>query len=215
MAKRHDADSDSDWLNESARRSTGCEDDTLAFFTKSNDVSSYTPLVTDFGLAKRIDDDLSLTLTGAMLGTPAYMSPEQALGRSDLTLATDVYGIGAVLYTMITGLPPFDGNSPMEVAMKVREQAPRRIGFTVANVSADLETVCMKCLAKEPKDRYSTANEVAEDLRRFLDGHSITARRSGKFEQLLKWSRRNPAFAALTGAVAALLAICLRSRSTA
>jgi hypothetical protein len=134
------------------------------------------PHVTDFGLAKRLHADRGQTRTGAVLGTPGYMAPEQAAGRTrDLGPATDVYGLGAVLYECLTGRPPFHAETAVDTMMQVVERDPAPPSLLNPNVERDLQTICLKCLEKDPRNRYASAEAVAEDLRRFLDGESISA----------------------------------------
>jgi WD40 repeat protein len=166
-----------------------------------------TPKISDFGLAKRLEDDSGQTATGTVLGTASYMSPEQARGQGRAVgPATDVYALGAILYETITGRPPFQGASAVEVLQQVLhdEPAPPRRGR--AGLSRDLEIICLKCLDKEPARRYATALDLADDLRRYLQGEPIRARPAGSLERLWRWSRRNPALAALVGVVQLLLA---------
>ncbi len=157
------------------------------------------PHVSDFGLAKRVQSDSGLTQSGALVGTPSYMAPEQAGGRKEaITTAADVYGLGAVLYALLTGRPPFWGETVLETLeqVKAREpEPPRRINV---KVDRDLETICLKCLHKESQRRYESAQALAEDLERWLGGKPIRARRAGSRERLLKWMRRRPALAALS-----------------
>jgi WD40 repeat protein len=156
------------------------------------------PKITDFGLAKRLDAGPGPTVSGNVLGTPSYMAPEQAAGRAkDVGPATDVYALGAVLYEMLTGRPPFQGERPWDTiraVTSVEPVPPRRLQPTVPR---DLETICLKCLEKEPRKRYATAQELADDLRRFLAGESVRACPVGPGGRLLKWARRRPAAAAL------------------
>jgi WD40 repeat protein/tRNA A-37 threonylcarbamoyl transferase component Bud32 len=155
------------------------------------------PHITDFGLAKRIESNRELTQSGAILGTPAYMSPEQALGRrGSITTATDVYGLGAILYALLTGKAPFGGDSLMETLDSVRSrppQSPRKLNDQVPH---DLELICLKCLEKNPLDRYPTAGALADDLRRFAAGEPVSVRKAGAFERAAKWARRKPTLAA-------------------
>jgi WD40 repeat protein/serine/threonine protein kinase len=165
------------------------------------------PKITDFGLAKRLDEDMGQTSTGAIMGTPAYMAPEQALGRKDVGPAADVYALGAILYECLTGRPPFKAATTLETLEQVRTQEPVPPRLLQPKVPRDLETVCLKCLEKEQPRRYASATDLAEDLRRFLAGEPIVARPVASSERLLKWVRRRPAVAALVVAlpVAALL----------
>ncbi|HKI17803.1 MAG TPA: serine/threonine-protein kinase, partial [Isosphaeraceae bacterium] len=129
------------------------------------------PHVSDFGLARRIGVESTLTGSGAILGSPPYMAPEQAAGRvSEITTATDVYGLGAILYALLTGRPPFRGETPLETLDQVRSTAPEPPSRANPRVDRDLETICLKCLEKEPKARYGSAQAVAEDLERWLRG---------------------------------------------
>ena len=153
--------------------------------------SAGTPFVTDFGLAKRVDADRSLTESGALVGTPRYMAPEQAAGRRDLTVAADVYSLGVVLYERLTGRPPFDGESALEILRRVREAEPRRPTSIIQGLNRDLETICLKCLEKEPAKRYGSAETLADDLDRWLRGEPILARPVGQVERVWRWSRRN------------------------
>src|SRR5262249_31301720 len=136
------------------------------------------PHVSDFGLAKRVEGDGSLTVSGAVLGTPAYMAPEQAAGKKRLvTTLSDVYGLGAVLYALLTGRPPFGGDSAMETLEQVRQQPPAPPSRFDSKVPRDLEVICLKCLEKDPQRRYPSAQALADDLRRYLAREPITARR--------------------------------------
>jgi WD40 repeat protein len=159
------------------------------------------PHVTDFGLAKRVAGAPELTQSGAVLGTPAYMPPEQASGRRDLTVAADVYALGAILYECLTGQPPFLGESPVETLLLVFENDPVRPCQLNPAVPRDLETICLKCLSKEAGKRYSSAAELAEDLDRYLAGEAIRARPVGPVERAMKWARRQPVVAGLLAAV--------------
>ena len=160
------------------------------------------PHITDFGLAKRIEADVEMTVSGAILGTPSYMAPEQARGvRGGITTATDVYGLGSVLYALLTGKPPFGGESVVQTLDAVRHDRPERPAKINDKTPRDLETICLKCLEKDPRHRYPTAQALADDLRAWLDARPISARRVGEAERAWLWCRRRPAVAALSAAV--------------
>jgi serine/threonine-protein kinase len=163
--------------------------------------------VTDFGLALSLERDLSLTQTGAIVGTPGYMSPEQASGHRDLTPATDVYGLGAVLYALLTGRPPFKGNSTLDTLLHVKERDPDPPSLWNWSLDRTLEAICLKCLAKEPGQRYASAAALADDLENWLAGEPTVARPerwSGKVRRILRRQRSKAVVAAtvaLTGTV--------------
>ena len=160
------------------------------------------PHVSDFGLAKQVEGDGSLTESGAVLGTPAYMAPEQAAGSKRLvTTLSDVYGLGAVLYALLTGKPPFGGDSVMETLDQVRQQPPVPPSRLNPKVPRDLEIICLKCLEKDPQRRYPSAQALAAELRRFLGGEPIQARPVSAFEKGWRWCRRRPVIAGLTAAL--------------
>ena len=164
------------------------------------------PYVTDFGLAKRVEGDSEMTVSGAILGTPPYMAPEQASGRRGaVTTATDVYGLGAILYALLTGRAPFRGESVAEILEQVREQPPEPPSKINPRTPRDLEIICLKCLEKEPWRRYASAQALADDLGRYVAGEPITARPAGTFERLWLWCKRNPRLAAALGSTAAAL----------
>ncbi len=164
------------------------------------------PYVTDFGLAKRVEGDSELTHSGAIMGTPAYMAPEQASGRRGaVTTASDVHGLGAILYALLTGRAPFGGDSVAETLEQVRESAPLAPSKINSAVPRDLEVICLKCLEKEPARRYASAQALADDLGRYLFGEPILARPVGAAQRAWMWCRRNKAISAM----GALLAISL------
>ena len=154
------------------------------------------PHVTDFGLAKRVAADVQQTQSGAIVGTPSYMAPEQARGRRGLSTAADTYSLGAILYELLTGRPPFRGETLAEILLQVLERPPERPRSLDQRIDADLETICLKCLDKEPQRRYGSAEALADDLERWLKGEPIRARPVSRAERLWRWCRRNPALAA-------------------
>jgi len=181
-------------------------------------ISNFIPKVADFGLAKTLDvrgadtkaeSGGALTRTGEILGTPSYMPPEQASGVvTNIGPAADVYALGAVLYELLTGRPPFQSPDPVQTLMMVLTREPVSPRSLQPDIPRDLETICLKCLEKSPKKRYDSARELADDLRRFLDGMPILARPVGFFERAAKWARRNKAVAALV-AVSGVAAVLL------
>lgn len=166
------------------------------------------PHVTDFGLAKRVEAGDDLTLSGAVIGTPGYMAPEQASGRrAAITTAADVYGLGAILYALLTGRAPFAGDSVLSTLEQVRDRPPEPPSRYNRRVGRDLETICLRCLQKNPRRRYDSAAAVADDLERYLRGEPILARRIGPIERAAKWARRRPAIASLFVLVALVAAL--------
>ena len=166
--------------------------------------------VTDFGLARRQTDETRLTHTGQLLGTPSFMPPEQIAGRAeDIGPAADVYSLGATLYAILTGRPPFQAASMAGTLRQVAEQEPVALRQLDVAIPRDLETIALKCLEKSPSRRYATAQSLADDLERFLTDRPIVARRSKQLERFVRWGRRNPLAAGLTAAVAALVIVAL------
>ena len=155
------------------------------------------PKVTDFGLARKGNSHSGLTATGAILGTPSYMAPEQAEGRKDVGPAADVYAVGAILYECLTGRPPFRAATPLETVHQVLKDEPVPPSRFSPKLPKDVETVCLKCLSKDPRKRYATAGAVADDLKRFLAGEPILARPVSLLEKYVRAVRRRPALNAL------------------
>jgi serine/threonine-protein kinase len=167
-----------------------------------------TPKITDFGLARRLEGEAGLTQSDALLGTPSYMAPEQAEGKArDVGPAADIYGLGAVFYEMLTGRPPFCGETVAETLRQVVSQDPAPPSRLNASVPRDAETICLKCLHKEPARRYGSAAELADDLARFNDGRPIQARPVGWPERSWRWGRRKPTTAGLLAALLALFSL--------
>lgn len=166
------------------------------------------PRITDFGLAKQLDRDDALTATGEVMGTPSFMSPEQARGESHLVgPPADVYALGAILMWLVTGRPPFQAASLVETLRQVVEAEPVPLRQLNPDVHPDLQTICSKCLEKSPDKRYSTARELEEDLERFLNGEPISARPVSRVERGLRWAKRKPLAAALVIAVVVMVAL--------
>lgn len=165
-------------------------------------LAEYSPKLTDFGLAKLLERNDDETRTGTVLGTPAYMAPEQAMGRThDISAATDIYALGVLLYEMLCGRPPFRGASDPDTLRKVCSDEPPTLRVRALNTPRDLEAIVLKCLEKNPLRRYSSAETLAADLRRFLDGQPTLARPARTLERIAKWVRRRPA-------TAGLIAVC-------
>jgi WD40 repeat protein/Tfp pilus assembly protein PilF len=169
------------------------------------------PKITDFGLAKLLERDsaatASATHASTILGTPSYMAPEQATGKSPVGPPADVYALGAILYELLTGRPPFQGESPLDTLQQVIADEPVPPARLQKKIPRDLDTICLKCLEKEPTRRYATAAALAEDLRRFQVGEPIAARPIGSLGRAWRWSRRNPLWAAAMTTVAVLLVV--------
>lgn len=170
-----------------------------------SDPTQWVAKVADFGLARQTDTQHDLTVTGAILGSPSYMAPEQALGMSKgVGPRADIYSLGAILYELLTGRPPFRGASTMETLDQVRHHEPVPPSRIQPNIPRNLETICLKCLQKAPIRRYDTAGELADDLERHLDGRPILARPVTTVERAVKWAKRNPYIAALASSLAAV-----------
>ena len=168
------------------------------------------PRITDFGLARRTDSASDLTGTGQVLGTPSYMAPEQADGKSDCDgRLADVYSVGATLYCMLTGRPPFQAATAVETLRQVIEKEPVSPQQLNPTIPVDLATICLKCLQKDPGRRYASAKALAADLGRFLGGEPILARPVSRVERVLKWSRRHPLVASLSVVATAALGTLL------
>ena len=166
--------------------------------------------IADFGLARHVECDYPLTMTGAQLGTPSYMAPEQVLGGPDsVGPSVDVYALGAILYEMLTGRPPFRAESAIETQRQVTQVEPVAPARINASVPRDLETICLKCLSKQPKNRYGSAEALADDLRRFLRNEPIHARPVTRLERVTRWIRRNTAVTGLAVTAVGLILLAI------
>lgn len=163
------------------------------------------PHIMDFGLAKRVQSNDDLTATGILVGTPRYMAPEQARAERALTVAVDVWGLGAVLYELVTGVPPFRAETELDTILEVLQREPRRPCVINPRLDRDLETICLKCLDKDPRKRYTSAEALANDLGRWRRGDSIIARPASGPERAWRWAKRRPAIAALLACIAFLV----------
>src|SRR5262249_15436752 len=170
--------------------------------------------ITDFGLAKHLHGELAASVgdakteSGAILGTPNYMAPEQAAGKQrQIGPAVDIYGLGAILYELLTGRPPFEGDTPLQTLQRLALEEPITPSRLQRKGPRDLETIALQCLEKDPRKRYATALALAEDLDRFLAGETVQARRASRAERTWRWCRRNPWTAGLTGTVLGLLIV--------
>ena len=165
------------------------------------------PRVTDFGLVKPINAQSELTGEGAFVGTPSYMAPEQSLANCNASPASDVYSLGAILYALLTGRPPFSAENDVDTLIQVRTKEPTGPRSINNKVPSDLELICLKCLAKEPARRYATADLLADDLECFLAGTPVAARSVRAWECAWLWSRRHPLRAVATLVIAFLFAL--------
>jgi serine/threonine protein kinase/tetratricopeptide (TPR) repeat protein len=188
----------------SSQLSVGGEDKHPALTTDNRQLTTI-PKITDFGVARRLDQSARLTATGVIVGTPAYMAPEQAQADKYLGPAVDIYALGAILYELLTGRPPYTGATAVELLARLVSEDPPPPSRLVAAIPRDLEVICLKCLAREPVRRYASAADLAADLHAFLEDRPITARPARWPERLARWCRRHPAVAA----VAATLAIVI------
>src|SRR6266566_9992057 len=165
------------------------------------------PLVSDFGLAKWLQPNSDLTRTPSIFGTPGYIAPEQVNGSNgNLTPAADVYGLGAVLFHLLTGRPPFTGEHALKVIQQTTEKPAPKLRSLAPALDRDLETICAKCLEREPHARYRSAGELAQDLELWLEGRPIAGRSLSVPVRALRWSRRNPAVAAMAALLMAVVA---------
>jgi WD40 repeat protein len=176
--------------------------------------SDGTPKISDFGLAKKLDED-SATRTGSVMGTPSYMPPEQANGSKDVGPAVDIYALGAILYESLSGRPPFRAATPLDTLMQVIHEEPVPLRQLNAKVPLDLETITHKCLQKDPRRRYPNAQELADDLGRFIRGEAVLARLPSRLERLIRWVRRHPWTAAQVGTVFGLMLLATIVATTA
>jgi WD40 repeat protein/serine/threonine protein kinase len=167
------------------------------------------PHITDFGLAKRVEGGATLTQSGAIVGTPSYMAPEQARAEKGLSTAVDTYSLGAILYELLTGQPPFRAETPLDTILQVLEREPSHPRALNASADRDVATIALKCLEKDPQRRYRSADALADDMDNWLSGKPILARPSSFRERTLKWGRRRPALAALLLVSAASLLVLL------
>ena len=165
--------------------------------------------ISDFGLARRLDGEAGVTISGTRVGTPSYMAPEQSLGSESVGPPADVYSLGAILYEMLTGRPPFHGESAAETERQLQTQEPVPPSKLNARVPRDLETICLMCLRKDPQRRFASAAELAEDLRRFQRNEPISARQTGALERAAKWVGRHPAVATASASGLLMAAVAI------
>ena len=178
--------------------------------TAATTFEGYVPRLSDFGLAKILDEVSDDTRTGLVLGTPRYMAPEQAAGRSfEIGTRTDIYALGVMLYELLVGRPPFVGDTELETLRQIRSEEPISIRRLQPKVPRDLDTICLKCLEKEPQRRYSSASELAVDLQCFLQGAPISARPTSVIRRVRLWTRRHPAQTVVLATGLMVLGLCL------
>ncbi len=177
-----------------------------------NPQSDRVPKITDFGLAKRVGHGASLTASGQIVGTPSYMAPEQAGGKKDIGPAVDVYALGAILYELLTGRPPFRAATPLDTVLQVVSEEPVPPSHVQPKVPGDLETICLKCLEKRPERRYGSARELADDLGRFLNYEPIHARPVSRTRRVGVWVRKRP-WVVVALALVAILGVALLAQS--
>jgi WD40 repeat protein/tRNA A-37 threonylcarbamoyl transferase component Bud32 len=187
----------------------GARDEGRGASEEADSLLPLVPMITDFGLAKRMQAASDQTRSGAVVGTPAYMAPEQARAEKRLSTAADVYSLGAILYELLTGRVPFEAATPVEAILQLLDQPPVPPRGLNPGVNRDLETICLKCLEKVPAQRYRSAEALAEDLERWLNGEPIRARPSSIGERAMKWAKRRPATAALLATAACFLCALL------
>jgi serine/threonine protein kinase len=191
------------------RVASGEQQDQPSFLATRHSPLATTPKITDFGLAKRLDAPRSQTRSGSVLGTPCYMAPEQAGGKlRTIGPATDVYALGTILYELLTGRPPFQADSDLDTLMKVASEEPQTPSRLRHGLPRDLEVICLKCLRKDPAQRFGSALELADELRRYLNGEPIRTRPLGRWERARHWARRRREYLlVLAGAATALVVV--------
>jgi serine/threonine protein kinase len=203
-SRQQTADSKATMKPEADRRTIGGSDTSSLLGTGS--LLTAIPKISDFGLAKQLDSEDGLTRTGAIMGSPNYMAPEQAFGLSkNVGPAADIYALGAILYECLTGRPPFKGATMADTLEQVRTMEPITLRAFAKEIPRDLETICLHCLHKDPQRRYGSAEALADDLRRYYEGKPISVRPVSNFERTWRWCRRNPGWAGMIGLAISLL----------